>query len=192
MSEFRIYSLNAEDGAIIDEISDIDAEIFPGNIWGRDSYARSAANDYDFLIAYLFDEADCASSEASESDEEREAADEETEASAGPVQPDKAAANSNENAQTAGFALLRCFDDAELIRIAVAPKYRRLGYGRKLMDALIKEAADRGIGNIFLEVRRGNAAAIRLYESAGFEQTGVRKDYYHAPKEDALIMRYTC
>ena len=91
-----------------------------------------------------------------------------------------------------GFALLRCFDDAELIRIAVSPEHRRRGIGRRLLSELIEETGRRGIHDIFLEVRSGNAAAIGLYRSAGFENAGIRKDYYHEPKEDALILRYTC
>jgi len=43
---------------------------------------------------------------------------------------------------------------------------------------------------MFLEVRPSNAAAIHLYESAGFIRMGLRKDYYRASsgREDALVL----
>lgn len=91
----------------------------------------------------------------------------------------------------AGYALLRCFDDAEIIRIATDSRYRRQGIGSMLLDSLHAEAHKRDIHSIFLEVRSSNMPAIRLYEQAGFERAGVRRDYYSAPTEDAIIMRYT-
>ena len=90
-----------------------------------------------------------------------------------------------------GFALLRCFDDAELIRIAVDTRQRRHGIGERLLDNLLQEARAREIHNIFLEVRSSNMPAIRLYEKAGFINAGIRKGYYSNPTEDAIIMRYT-
>ena len=90
-----------------------------------------------------------------------------------------------------GFALLRCMDDAELIRIAVRPDCRRRGTGRRLLNALTEEIHKRDIHSLFLEVRNSNKVAISLYESAGFEEVGVRRAYYAAPREDAVIMRYT-
>ena len=90
-----------------------------------------------------------------------------------------------------GFALLRCFDDAELIRIAVDTRQRRHGIGERLLDNLLQEARAREIHNIFLEVRSSNVPAIRLYEKAGFINAGARKGYYSNPTEDAIIMRYT-
>ena len=39
-----------------------------------------------------------------------------------------------------------------------------------------------------LEVRRSNVAALRVYETQGFYQDGVRKGYYSDNGEDALIL----
>ena len=47
-----------------------------------------------------------------------------------------------------------------------------------------------GVRKIFLEVRISNTAAIRLYETCGFEQVGERKKYYSDPVEDALVMKW--
>ncbi len=93
--------------------------------------------------------------------------------------------------KVAGFALLRCFDDAELIRIAVEPGLRRQGIGEQLLNDLLQEVKKRDIHDIFLEVRSGNEAAIGLYTKAGFVNAGIRKGYYSNPAEDAIIMRYT-
>ena len=92
--------------------------------------------------------------------------------------------------EVAGFALLRCFDDAELIRIAVDPLRQRRGIGLKLLKALIEEAKGRFIHDIILEVRESNEAARRLYEKAGFVTEGIRRKYYSEPTEDAVIMRF--
>lgn len=100
------------------------------------------------------------------------------------------AAEPEQQGVTAGFALLRCFDDAELVRIAVDKKYRRQGIGEGLLTALTEEAKGRGIHDIILEVRASNEPALRLYEKAGFTTEGIRRRYYSAPTEDAVIMRY--
>jgi len=44
------------------------------------------------------------------------------------------------------------------------------------------------MASVTLEVRRSNAPARALYSSLGFEEAGVRRDYY-GRGEDALIMR---
>jgi hypothetical protein len=42
---------------------------------------------------------------------------------------------------------------------------------------------------MWLEVRASNASARALYDSRGFSAVGVRKRYYHAPREDAIVLR---
>jgi ribosomal-protein-alanine N-acetyltransferase len=65
-----------------------------------------------------------------------------------------------------------------------------LGYGRRLLNAMMLRAADSGAGKIFLEVRPSNEIALSLYASVGFEQIGVRPAYYQAEngREDAVIL----
>ena len=88
-----------------------------------------------------------------------------------------------------GFLIAKCsFDEAELYQIAVAPEYRRNGYADALMTALFSELKKRGTARLFLEVRKGNFPAVSLYEKLGFLPLCVRKNYYTAPVEDALIM----
>ncbi len=92
-------------------------------------------------------------------------------------------------------------DDVELLTISVAPGYAGLGYGRLLLEALMKEAQERGAHRLLLEVRQSNDRAIRFYELAGFTIAGMRKNYYEIPadpvqgraagREDAVLMAYT-
>ncbi len=56
------------------------------------------------------------------------------------------------------------------------------------MSFLLAEGAAHGARRTYLEVRRSNVPAQRLYESLGFTDTGVRKNYYSQPEEDALVL----
>ena len=76
--------------------------------------------------------------------------------------------------------------EADMMNIAVAESFRRLGIARMLVEELIRQL---DAYQLTLEVRASNAPAIALYESLGFTQVGLRKNYYHKPKEDALILR---
>ncbi|MBE5972164.1 MAG: ribosomal-protein-alanine N-acetyltransferase [Lachnoclostridium sp.] len=78
--------------------------------------------------------------------------------------------------------------EGELMRIAVLPEQRGHGYSRKLMDVMMNAAAQNQITDLTLEVRAGNEPAIGLYKAYGFVEEAVRKNYYHNPTEDALIM----
>lgn len=82
-------------------------------------------------------------------------------------------------------------DEAEIANLAVSPSDRGKGLGRALLDAILHDANSRGVSDVYLEVRRSNTAALKLYRSRGFEQVGMRKGYYRTPVEDALILRYT-
>lgn len=82
-------------------------------------------------------------------------------------------------------------DELHLLELASHPDERRKGHGRALLTALIALAKTDKKRLVLLEVRRSNVAAIRLYESAGFEHTGVRPRYYADNDEDGLEMRLT-
>lgn len=79
-------------------------------------------------------------------------------------------------------------DELHIINIAVHPDRRREGIARKLIQEAILQSQDRGATCATLEVRASNEAAIRLYESFGFVQAGLRKKYYPDNKEDAVVM----
>jgi [ribosomal protein S18]-alanine N-acetyltransferase len=82
-------------------------------------------------------------------------------------------------------------DDADIQTLAVDPTARRRGLGRMIVVALLAEAAARGAGQVFLEVRADNPSARALYDSLGFEQIAVRENYYQPDGVDAQIMRVT-
>ena len=93
----------------------------------------------------------------------------------------------------AGFVLLRtAADEAEILTLAVRPGHRGRGYGRKLMEEALRRLYRERIATCFLEVDRGNEAALALYRRLGFEEVGQRKGYYQAPAGTdgtALVMR---
>jgi ribosomal-protein-alanine N-acetyltransferase len=84
--------------------------------------------------------------------------------------------------------------EAQLLNLSVVPDARREGIGRALLRCFLEDAAHLGAGQVFLEVRTSNAAAIGLYESEGFTPVARRAEYYpgavaDAPREDAIVMR---
>ncbi len=81
----------------------------------------------------------------------------------------------------------RVEDEAHLINLAIHPKYRSKGCGRKLLEYLTASMVSQGLKKILLEVRKNNQPAIDLYGSFGFKITGVREKYYNNT-EDAVLM----
>lgn len=78
---------------------------------------------------------------------------------------------------------------ADLLNIVVAPEAQRRGIARSLLLFLLGLLGD-SVDSVFLEVRASNHGAIRLYEEMGFNQVGLRRDYYPAAdgREDALVL----
>lgn len=81
--------------------------------------------------------------------------------------------------------------EAHILNLCVREAMRGRGIGRTLLRQLLDLAAEAGVEDAFLEVRPSNLAAIRLYQSLGFVQVGVRKGYYQAAggREDATVLR---
>ena len=93
------------------------------------------------------------------------------------------------NGRVAAYGgMLLALDEGQITNVAVHPEFRRIGLGKKIVDALIGEARQRALTQIALEVRCSNEAAISLYERAGFTRAGVRKRFYRNPTEDAFVM----
>ena len=84
-------------------------------------------------------------------------------------------------------------DQCELLNITVTKSYQSLGLGNFMLEHLIFFCKANKVANIFLEVRVSNIAAIRLYDKNGFNELGVRDNYYRTlhGKEDGLLMGYT-
>lgn len=77
--------------------------------------------------------------------------------------------------------------EGHIMNISVDPEWRRLGIGRRLLRFTLDFMEERHVTVIFLEVRRSNRPAIKLYEDYGFVTVYVRKLYYG--DEDAMVMR---
>ena len=88
-----------------------------------------------------------------------------------------------------GFlAFEQVLDEGSIIEVAVHPEYRRRGIARRMIQSAVENAEN--LSSVFLEVRERNTAAIALYEALGFTKVGVRKNYYDAPKENGVIMKW--
>ena len=88
-----------------------------------------------------------------------------------------------------GYSCLEwVLDEGSLTNIAVSDEYRKMGVGSQLMAALMKTAEEKELAFITLEVRVSNLPAVNLYRKFGFLDVGTRRNYYDAPREDALLM----
>ena len=86
--------------------------------------------------------------------------------------------------QLVGFLIWQETDfEAEVLQIAVLPSYQ----GQKIATALFDFLPANK--EIFLEVRESNMPALLFYKKEKFEEIARRKAYYHAPVEDAIVMK---
>ncbi len=91
-----------------------------------------------------------------------------------------------ENGTAVGFVgLYALTGEADIVRVGVLPQYRNRGITR----AVLTKSLENVDGDVFLDVRESNVPAISLYRSLGFYDTGVRKDYYSDPEENAVLMK---
>ena len=91
--------------------------------------------------------------------------------------------------KAAGFLILSTvLDEAEILEVAVSENLRRCGLASELMGEIFDWCGKNGIEQIFLEVRESNVSAANCYEKFGFIKTGVRKNYYRNPSENAVLM----
>ena len=97
-----------------------------------------------------------------------------------------------ENGEILGYCgFLFVLDEAEIPNVCVKETARKRGVGTQMMQVLINEARDLGMAVLYLEVRESNYPARRLYESLGFEENGLRKNFYEQPVEHAVLMSKT-
>ena len=75
--------------------------------------------------------------------------------------------------------------------MAVEEKSRGQGIAKRMLKELLRRGSERGIRVYTLEVRKGNVPARNLYEKLGFQELGIRKNFYEKPVEDAVIMNFT-
>ena len=83
--------------------------------------------------------------------------------------------------------------ESHLLNICVCKESRKQGLGQKMLTHLTAIARRHDAEVLFLEVRVSNKVARRLYEFAGFNELGTRRDYYptNNGREDALIFART-
>ena len=81
--------------------------------------------------------------------------------------------------------------EAHILNLCIREAFRCAGIGGRLLSYLLDRAAASGMTEAFLEVRPSNTAAIRLYQSLGFEPVGTRRGYYQAVggREDAAVLK---
>jgi len=83
-------------------------------------------------------------------------------------------------------------DEGYITNVAVKPNYQGKGIGKLMLMKLLELGKKKGLVAFTLEVRVGNHVAIKLYNSLGFVDAGVRKNFYEDPVEDGLIMWLHC
>ena len=96
-----------------------------------------------------------------------------------------------EQEEIAAFlAFEKILDEGSVELIAVDERYRRRGLAKFMLEYVMNTVGELSV--VTLEVRASNAPAIGLYQSLGFEQIAVRKNYYAEIGEDALVMQKRC
>ncbi|NHM33241.1 ribosomal protein S18-alanine N-acetyltransferase [Neobacillus terrae] len=79
-------------------------------------------------------------------------------------------------------------DEAHVTNVAILPEYRGMKLGEALMMCLMNVAREKGAKTMTLEARVSNHIALSLYRKMGFQDGGIRKNYYTDNQEDALVM----
>ena len=98
----------------------------------------------------------------------------------------------DESGKLLGYVgMMTVLDEGYISNVAVEPGCRRQGVGEALIRELLERCRMRQLSFVTLEVREHNEPAIALYSKLGFVPVGLRKNYYEAPKENALLMTLT-
>lgn len=92
-----------------------------------------------------------------------------------------------------GYAICRHADNScHLLNLCIAKELQSQGYGRIFLQELLNSLVlFKDIKNVILEVRPSNKIALHLYETMGFEQVEIKRDYYKDTEqiEDAIFLR---
>jgi ribosomal-protein-alanine N-acetyltransferase len=80
--------------------------------------------------------------------------------------------------------------ESHLLNVCIHPDCQGKGFGKILVEHMLGRARAKNAQRIFLEVRPSNLVAYKLYENMGFDEIGIRQNYYpaHAGREDALVL----
>ncbi len=89
-----------------------------------------------------------------------------------------------------GFICFRIVkEESELLILAVHPRYRQRGLGKKLLKFYFDFCSERKIKDFFLEAGVSNQPAIRLYQSFAYQPVGIRPKFYQGGEDALLMMR---
>lgn len=94
----------------------------------------------------------------------------------------------NDNDVIAFIGIWILYDEAHIMSIVVDKAFKKKGIATKLLSEILKNFDNKIIKKMLLEVRNSNLPAIKLYEKLEFKQLYIRKNYYTAPIEDAIVM----
>jgi ribosomal-protein-alanine N-acetyltransferase len=103
----------------------------------------------------------------------------------------EAPVDADKPAEILGHAILSTVaDEASVINIAVSPKAQRQRIGYQLMENILAYAASKNCVEVFLEVRESNRPAFTMYHQFGFNEVGIRRNYYPSKQgsEDAILL----
>jgi ribosomal-protein-alanine N-acetyltransferase len=78
--------------------------------------------------------------------------------------------------------------EGQINNVAVIKICRGRGIARAMLTTMLEIGRKQGLEAFTLEVRVSNLSAIALYHNVGFQDSGLRKNFYEAPMEDAVIM----
>ena len=95
------------------------------------------------------------------------------------------------NGRVTGYGVMSVgAGESHILNLCICPELQGMGLGRSLLEYLLEVARAHKADVVFLEVRPSNEIAKRLYLGAGFDEVGMRRNYYPAAfgREDAIIM----
>jgi len=81
------------------------------------------------------------------------------------------------------------FPELEILRLGIHPKWRQRGLAELMLDHLEMFSRRQNVISIYLEVHISNNPAILLYRKKGFEDIGIRKNYFNKPQGDAIMLK---
>jgi len=93
--------------------------------------------------------------------------------------------------EVSGYGIMSVLaGEAHILNLCIKSELQNSGLGKEMIDYLIDLAKVHHADVMFLEVRPSNGQALKVYERAGFDEVGSRKDYYPAKfgREDAVIL----
>lgn len=89
-----------------------------------------------------------------------------------------------------GFIICQfVLDEAELLLIGVLPNHKNNGIATTLLEEACELLKEKNVSHLFLEVRSQNQEAIGFYKKHKFKELGIRKNYYHHPTDNAVMMQ---